>query len=151
MDSVDISLRAWIATGRFGAIQLGDTRSDVAAVFGAPTLWSTPAKTPDRAPIWKYGDIEFYFQDDNLWMIFADDFAVPRGNAQIELDAWIISGKLTLNAMERHLIRASIGYRKEIFPYSENGFRLITTGATVLSFSGPDARSPRLHAIFCQI
>ena len=106
-----ISLREWIATGKFGAIQIGDTRADVAACLGKPPQWSTPAKTPAKAEIWKYGDIEFYFNDETLWMIFADDFEIPVGNAPIELDSWKVARTWALTAMERHQLQWRLIWR----------------------------------------
>lgn len=142
-----ISLREWLATGKFGSIQFGDNRADVAACFGAPPQWSTPAKTAATAAIWKYGDIEFYFNNDKLWMIFADDFEIPVGNEQIELDAWKVGRTCTPSEMERHLNEAGIVYRVEDFPYVDNGVRLISAAGVALTFCGEDAADVNLVSI----
>ena len=142
-----ISLRDWLATGKFGAIQIGDNRDDVAACFGAPKNWSTPAKIPATAAIWKYGDVEFYFNDETLWMIFADDFEIPIGNAQIELDAWQVARTCTPAAMKRHLDEASIRYRVADFPYADNGVRLISAAGVTMMFCGEDAANLEMVCI----
>ena len=145
-----ISLREWIATGEFGPIQIGDTRADVATCFGTPQNWG-PWKsnaTYEKAEIWKYGDIEFYFNDETLWMIFADDFEIPVGNEQIELDAWKVARICTPAAMKRYLDEAGIIYGAEEFPYADNGVRLISAAGVTMTFCGEDAAKLELVSIF---
>ena len=143
-----VSLREWIATGRFGAIELGVMRADVEHHLGLPPQWSMPAKTPQSATIWKYGDIEFYFQDDKLWMIFADDFEVPRGAANLELKTWIVERTCQPSEMERHLNDANVAYRVEDFPYADNGVRIIAQSGATLTFCGEDAARLELVSVF---
>ena len=142
-----VSLREFIATGKFGALELGARRADVERYLGTPPQWGTPAKTPTSAAIWKYGDIEFYFQNDELWMIFADDFRVPRGDATLELDAWKIERTCTPKRMEQHLSAANIAFRAEDFPYADNGVRLISEAGTTLTFCGENPSNLELVSV----
>ena len=142
-----VSLREWIVTGRFGSIELGAMRADVERHLGLPKQWSTPANTPQTAAIWKYGDIEFYFQDDRLWMILGDNFEVPSGDTNLKLDAWIIERTCQPSAMERHLNDKGIAYRVEDFPYADNGIRIIVESGTTLTFCGEDAAQLELVSV----
>ena len=126
-------------------------RSIVEQHLGSPDGWDASARNRQSATIWKYGDIEFYFQNDALYMIFMDDFSVLSGGSKIELDAWVINGDLTCIEAERLLSAAGITYRKEDFPHNDNGVHLITTAGTVLAFCGEDASHITLHAFHRQI
>ena len=57
-----------IAKGAFGAILLGTTRHIIGEQLGAPTDTSLPGRKRSTQ-IWKYGNSEFYFEDDVLMMI----------------------------------------------------------------------------------
>lgn len=142
------SLRDFARTGALGLIELGMSRAAVEQHLGAPEEWNATARNYRSATIWKYGDIEFYFQNDELWMIFADDFSVPTGGSKIELDAWIIRGNLCCSEAEHHLKLADIAYRKEDFPFNDNGIHLITSAGTVLAFCDEDVSQITLHSMY---
>ena len=142
-----ISLREWIATGKFGEITNGATRAEVCNCIGEAPNWGVPTTDIETAEIWKYGDIEFYFSGDLLWMIFTDDFEIPRGCEAFELDAWEIKRDCTLTEMECHLSEAGIVYRVEDFPYADNGVRLICQRGATLTFCGEDAAQLELRAV----
>ncbi len=141
------SLKEFIQNGSLGSLQVGDSRATVLSNLGAPHLWHANATNFQNADIWKYGDVEFYFQNDALWMIFMDDFIVPTGGATLELDPWIISGQLACADAEKHLRASAISYRREDFPFCDNGVRLITAAGTTLTFSSEESLSPTLCAI----
>jgi hypothetical protein len=140
------NLKDFIRDGAFGPIQVGMSRADVEEHLGAPEDWEAKARGYQKADIWKYDSIEFYFEDDALWMIFLDDFDAPAGE-HIELDSWIINGQLTRAQAEEHLAAEGISHRKEAFPYNENGVHLVAGTGTVLAFSGLDAEHPSLHSM----
>ncbi len=141
------SLKEFLRDGRFGSIELGAGRAAIEQLLGLPEAWEAKAHNYQQANIWKFGDIEFYFQNDALWMIFMDDFKVPTGGNKIDLDAWAISAHLTCSQAEAHLSSAAIPYQKGNFPYTDNGVRLITGAGTLLAFSGENPAQPTLHAI----
>ena len=145
------SLKEFIQTGALGALRPGDTRQKVEEYLGPPREWHINGKTPLTSDIWKYGDVEFYFNVDALWMIFMDDFETPKGDQTLELDPWIISGQLTSAQFEEHLRASGTTYRKEDFPFTDNGVRLITTAGTTLTFSSEDAANPTLRVVHRQI
>lgn len=142
-----ISLRDFAATGKFGDIEPGITRAAVRDILGSPPDWSAPFDNFEAAAIWKYGDIEFYFSDDVLWMIFTDDFEIPRGCAQFELDAWEVKRDCTPSQMEQYLSTARINYRVEVFPYIDNGVRLICENGTTMTFGSEDLGKMKMFSI----
>ena len=144
-----IRLQQFVRTGNFGPIKLGISRVQIEEFLGAPDAW-TAQDGKANASVWKYGDVEFYFQNHSLWMIFMDDFKVPKGGAKIELDAWIISGQLSCSKAEKHLELAAISYRKEAFPHSENGVHLIANSGVRLAFCGENPANPLLYALFIE-
>ena len=141
-----VSLQEFIRTDKFGALELGISRAQIEAILGAPDAW-TAQDSQTNASIWKYGDVEFYFQNNTLWMIFMDDFTVPNGGSKIELEPWIISGQLTLSRAEKELKSAAIAYRKTDFLYNENGVHLIAELGVTLAFAGENPRQIRLRAL----
>lgn len=141
------SFKEFIESGVLGLLRVGMKRAEVEQSLGAPPSWEARARGYRKADIWKYGDIELYFQDDALWMIFADDFQVPDGGPQIELDAWIISGNLSQAQAEERLASEGIRYHKEALPYNQNGVRLIAASGVVLAFAGEDAGHRPLRSI----
>lgn len=145
------SLKEFLQYGLLGPLQPGDTRSAVEQYLGASGNWHATTKQPHDSDIWKYGNIEFYFNGDTLWMIFMDDFTTPDGTPTIQLAPWIINSQLTLYEAEQKLALEEIDYRKEPFPYAENGIRLITTPGTIMTFSSEDTANPTLRALHRQI
>ena len=141
-----VSLQEFIRTGKFGPIELGMGRAQVETILGAPDAWTAQENKAD-ASIWKYGDVEFYFQNHALWMIFMDDFTVPNGGSKIGLEPWIIGGQLTLSRAEKEPKLAAIAYQKTDFSYKENGVRLIAKSGATLAFAGKNSRQIRLHAL----
>ena len=70
---VQASLEEFARTGNLGPICLGKSRDEVRAALGPPRSWLA-SEPVERSPIWKYGDVEFYFNDhDNLYGIHFDD------------------------------------------------------------------------------
>ncbi len=144
---MEVSLKDFISGGPFGPVDVGMIRSKVQDAFGVPVDWEDEAPTYKKANIWKYGDVEFYFQDDKLWMIFISEFEVPDGGDQIELDAWGLTGQFTRAEAEAKLKAANIEYHTEPFPYNDSGIHLVTKAKTVLAFSGRAGEEATLRAI----
>lgn len=148
---MQVSLQEFLSAGSFGRIELGASRSAVERHLGPPDDWDSGALSYETSAIWKYGDIELHFQPDTLSMIFMDDFSVLSGGEKIKLNSWGITGHLTCSQAERFLTEASILYRRESFPYNDNGIQLITGAGTVLSFCGENASQITVHALYRQI
>ena len=107
---VDASLFDFAQTGAFGGIAVGDERPRVEAILGRPNDWGIAPAPIETAEIWKYGDIEFYFHDHELWMIFTDSFDVPSGGPSISLDPWTVRYGMSRQAFENALRASRIGF-----------------------------------------
>jgi hypothetical protein len=142
------SLEDFARTGVFGSIELDMTRSQVEQLLGLPDDWEYEAPTYQSATIWKYGDIEFYFQADRLYMIFTDDFKIPKGGTKIQLDAWIVDGNLTCSEAKKSLSASNIPYVEGDAPHNENGKHLITGAGVTFAFCGEDKPKINLRAIY---
>lgn len=109
-----IDLKHFLETGEFGVIRLGMTRQQINEVLGTPRHWG-PQDLKDTSEIWKYGSIEFYFprRGDELWMIYTDHLNPLTGDDHFQLENWILSPELTLEAAEKHLTEAGIAFTRE--------------------------------------
>lgn len=69
---------------RFGPVEPGATRDRVRAALGEPDTRSVPGAVAEPMSIWVYGrtlcrgHLEFHFNGDDLWMIFADYLPLRR-------------------------------------------------------------------------
>ena len=112
-----ISLLEFARTGAFAGIMIGHSRQLIESILGLPETWGMPPTRIETAEIWKYGDIEFYFHDDELWMIFSDTFEIPVGGASINLDPWIIR-----YGMRQHDFEAGLRQEHITFTCAENRY-----------------------------
>lgn len=141
-----ISLLQWIQSGKFGPLQIGDSRQKVLETFGEPPNWMT--EPIPKSPIWKYGDIEFYFQNDILWMILLDDFRFSRGEAGLQIAPDFINGDVTPAQAAKYLAQNGVSFRSEIFPYNDNGLRCVCDSGATFSFAGDFPDKVRLHSFW---
>ena len=59
-------------TGNIAPVALGMNRQELAELFGPPDDHSAGI-SERRSPIWKYGTLEFHFENDGaLWLIYMD-------------------------------------------------------------------------------
>jgi hypothetical protein len=87
--AVAVSLREFLRTGALGPIRLGMTRAAVVDMLGKPNAWSVVEITVGLPEIFKYGDIEFYFDEaDTLSAVHADSFDILSGGEALALDSW---------------------------------------------------------------
>ena len=113
MSKVAVSMLEFLRTGEFGPIKLGISRAELRGCLDGPEDWEPYPKAKQHAAVWKYGDIEFYFDDDNiLWMIFSDHVKTLNGGSAIDLDPWVISSSLTVKQALRDLEDASIPFER---------------------------------------
>jgi hypothetical protein len=132
---MDVSLREFVETGRFGRVCLGMSKAWVESILGAPDDTGGTSRKHREPAIWRYGDVEFHFdvRDGGLWLIHLDDFDLPSGGKSIALDPWIIRGSLTLAEAEERLTLDGVAY--EVADCEDD--KLLTTWAGVkLLFSG---------------
>ena len=131
---VDASLLDFARTGAFAEIEVGHERSHVEAILGRPNDWGIAPEPIETAQIWKYGDIEFYFHDHELWMIFTDSFDVPTGGPSIALDPWIVRYGMSRQAFENALQASGIGFTTIANRHNEDETDLTTQTMVTFTF-----------------
>lgn len=113
---IDVSLRDFARLGSFGPVSLGIARDDLISHLGEPDLWGGPdAKSVQTAAIWRYGDVEFYFdKQGKLHQVFSDTFTgasgTLNGGLHCNIDSWIVREFMTLESLEAGLRNEGIGY-----------------------------------------
>ena len=114
MSKIAVSMLAFLRTGEFGPIKLGISRAELQDCLGEPENWGPSPRAKHNADIWKYGDIEFYFNDSSstLWMIFFDDAGPFRGGKAIKLDPWIFHGGLLAADALKSFTAAALLYER---------------------------------------
>lgn len=118
---VTISLKDFVATGRFGSVVLGQSRAQVRSFLGEPDDLGGTSRKHREPAIWKYGSFEFHFPppEDALRLIHADHFDVPSGGRTMTFDPWIVRGDLPRDALERELGNLGLAYEVRREAYSE--------------------------------
>jgi hypothetical protein len=109
------SFETFARTGRLGGVGLGDTRAALALRLGKPTDWLARRPMPESG-LWKYGDVEFHFDDDDrVWLIHCDNYTdAPQGGGGLLLDPWVVRASLTLAQMEQALHDANGAFTSEV-------------------------------------
>ena len=110
-----VSLQSFIATGHFGSLHADWTRLQVESEFGPPEGHGGGSRKHPYPTIWKYGDIELFFEscnpDGKIHMVFFDAFTVPSGWGQLIVEPWQISNHLTKEDGEALLRVNEIAYQ----------------------------------------
>lgn len=136
---ISVSLRDFAATGMFGPIQLGMTRTEIEQLLGTPELWGTE-KHCGVATIWRYSEIEFYFEKNKLFMVFTDHDTLANGGNACAIDPWIIRPGLPGDELETALRGERIEFTVSR-PNHDLRQRLILTAGSV-EFSFVDHTDP---------
>jgi hypothetical protein len=101
-------MQDFLKTGEFGPIRLGISRRQLRGHLGEPEDWGPAPRAKHNAGIWKYGDVEFHFSGDTLWLIFADNVENLDGGKAIDLDPWTLNGAATVESVLQTLVEAHI-------------------------------------------
>jgi len=112
MPKVSVSMQDFLRTGEFGPVRLGISRRQLRDHLGEPENWGPAPRAKHNASIWKYGDIEFHFNGDTLWLIFADDVENLHGGRAIDLDPWVLDGGALEEQVLKDLAAADISYQR---------------------------------------
>jgi len=55
-------------------IGLGSTREELRRLLGDPTDTSIRTRSQRESMVWKYGDIEYHFDEDGrVWLVYTED------------------------------------------------------------------------------
>lgn len=113
MSLIHIDFLEFIKTGRFDCIKLGQKKDYILNNFKNPdSVWNDTSENS----IWLYGNIEFHFAENELYMIFSDHFNHEKLNAgeHISIDRWIFERprRLSLKNVIQELNTHSIDFHK---------------------------------------
>ena len=108
-----VSMLDFLRTGHFGPVHLGISRIQTRDCLGEPEQWGPAPRAKHNAGVWKYGDIEFYFDNSNtLWMIFSDHVKTLKGGAAMDLNPWVLNGSLMVKQALREFEDAGIPFQR---------------------------------------
>jgi hypothetical protein len=142
------SLRELIEEGSLGSLTLQMPCATLRAALGDPDDFSTMRSSDGQPKIWKYGDMELHFSedDDTLWLIHTDTFpAHPRGGGKLRLDLWIFRHSLTAEVLRGLCQQLHLPCREFVVPWMGPEERRFTDYQPVNERSPCDA-VPRAEA-----
>jgi|HigsolmetaAR202D_1030399.scaffolds.fasta_scaffold52343_1 hypothetical protein len=113
-DKIKIDILEFIKTGKFDYIKIGKTKDWILMNFPDPDD-AIGAIDVLKNDIWCYGDIEFHFNKDELYLIHTDNIRSFDGGESLELNKWIFSkpDSLYLSYVIDCLIHERIDFRIE--------------------------------------
>ena len=139
---INIDILEFLKFGKFDYIKLGQTKSWILNNFPDPDDFNHTYFLSGKCSIWRYGNIEFHFDNDKLYLIYSDYLNDLDGGKYIQLNKWILedSTKLTLLEVLRKLNEEDIDYHK----YREsNLITLKLDSGVVLSFENLQPTDPQ--------
>jgi hypothetical protein len=148
---ITIDLLEFIKTGQFDHIRIGQTRQWILNNFADPDDFQD---SPDiyNSPIWRFGNIEFHFNKDELFLIHSDYIDTLDGGESLELKKWIFSEpqKLVLIYVLEQLNQERINFKVEHQASGELSVVNVTIirSGVVLSFSPPERNAEEESELF---
>lgn len=114
-EKIKIDFLEFFKFGKFDFIKLGQTKEWILNNFPEPDSRFSGEMLKNGFDIWTYGDIEFHFSGQELFLIFSDHFRTLKGGKKLKLDKWILSdiGKLNLLYVSSELNSNSIDFKKK--------------------------------------
>lgn len=114
---IRIDLLDAFRTGCFDCIEPGQDKWWILSNFPDPDGMTEHEAMRSDYSIWRYGNIEFHFDRDTLFLIYSDYLDTLNGGPSLLLDPWIIgSMPLTLQNVGMVLNREGIDYAKRSQP-----------------------------------
>ena len=141
---ITASVEDFARHGTLGPIGIGVTRARVRELLGPPPSWS--ADDPmESASIWKYGDVEIFFEsgggDGKVWLIHIHHWhnTKPWGGGGLAIDPWVIREGMLLNDLESALRQAAIAFDTRPDVWNPGCVRVETSAGVTFKVSvGPD-------------
>ena len=110
-----ISLLKLCQTGQFGELHIGSSQTEMIEHLGQPTDWANTKPNEDR--FCHYGDVQFFFDKQQLWLIHIDWFNghnnAPRLNEPHQLEPWKIREAASLEEIQNALHTESLAFQTE--------------------------------------
>jgi hypothetical protein len=112
---MNISLKDFVSTGKFGEITLGLTQSEVKALLGEPDAMGGVSRKYPVPRLWIYGNFEFFFNHEKdggklVYLSLPSFEESPVVSSNIIFDAWIFKADLSLEEATKHFKRENISF-----------------------------------------
>lgn len=85
-ESIDIDLYKFITEGTFDCIKIGQNKEWILNNFPDPDYQDDMGHD---CYIWSYGNLEFHFEGDELFLIWCDNFIQLDAGKHINLQPWV--------------------------------------------------------------
>ena len=109
MKSTAISIADTIESGRFGPLAIGVSRQDVGEMFGSPSD-ATTTNRKRTSCVWRYGSIEFHFDDELLSLIHCDADDLFDGGPYLIINQWKLRKRMPLDELKSILDAMNLHY-----------------------------------------
>jgi hypothetical protein len=118
-DAKTISMLELCRTGHFGALHIGSSETEMIEHLGQPTSWANTKPNEDK--FCHYGDVQFFFDRTQLWLIHIDWFNGPNSgpnnaptlNEPHSLEPWNIREGASLEEIQNALHAESFAFQSE--------------------------------------
>ena len=129
---IAISLQSFLTTGVLGPVHLGMTRDQVRQLLGVPDQEGGTSRKYRIPVILRYGDLEFLYRpgEDSLHNIYMKIPHEPSGGHAINLDPWLLTRGLSIEAAEGAFREGGITFKRST-PPNDVTLTLLTTAAGV--------------------
>jgi hypothetical protein len=88
-EKINIDFEEFFATGKFDFLKLGKTKEWIINNFPDPDGFDEHPEV-FKDDIWRYGNIELHFNNDELFLIFSDYINGLDGGDSLELKKWFL-------------------------------------------------------------
>lgn len=113
---ITIDFLEFFKTGEFDCLKIGQTKEWVINNFLAPDFYDASFLT-EEVNIWTYGDIELFFENKELYLIYSDNWYDWKltGGKWLMLNKWIFNDiqQLSLSFVLKALNTHNIDYKKK--------------------------------------
>ena len=99
MTATRVSIVEAIQRGKFGTLAIGASRHSVGETLGEPSD-ATITNRNRTSCIWRYGKIEFHFENDLLSLIHCDAEDLFDGGPTLVVDPWKLRRKMPLDELK---------------------------------------------------
>lgn len=129
---IHIDIYETLLTGTFGTIKFGLTKNQLKQIIGSPEDWSRIKRREKESRIWKYGDFEVWFKppDWTVYAVFVDNFTIPLGGKNLNVDCQSIRGEMSRIEVEKILDNIGVEFYKMPPPSPEQELIRTSTGVS---------------------
>jgi hypothetical protein len=147
MKKVNIDFLDFVKTGKFGFLKLGESKMEIINLGFPPEDWLN-GETKESSRIWRYGNIELHFNNENdLIGIFTDYVSNIDGGESISISNWwILSNDNTnpdLLSTIKELNSLNLDYIKTTFDIGYIELKL--SNGVYFVFDYPDEKPDEEH------